>query len=123
MLPKDAEVTVFNDHIADQAKLIARLRDFEIVCVCANAHRSIAPAIERCQAETDRHAGMRNQSIDTQGRNDAASWCVHRKLAIRRRAHMGLDPVADAHIHSESQASRGQMADHGRHGLKGKVLA
>ena len=38
-LARRAEITVFNDHIADPAAIIDRLLPFDVVCVMRNARR------------------------------------------------------------------------------------
>jgi hypothetical protein len=35
-----AQITVFNDHVADPSAVVERLRPFDVVASCANARRS-----------------------------------------------------------------------------------
>ena len=62
---RQAEITVFADHLADQDDLVARLEPFDVVCVMRErtplpreVHRTTAPA------EADRVDGPGNASID-----------------------------------------------------------
>jgi len=65
VLPKDAQVTVFDDHVADSAKLVERLRDFDIVCAMRERTplpRAVIEALPKLKLIVT--TGMRNASID-----------------------------------------------------------
>lgn len=65
VLPANAEVRVFNDHVADQAKLIERLREFEVICAMRERTpltRDIIAALPKLKLIVT--TGLRNASID-----------------------------------------------------------
>lgn len=70
-LPAGADVTVFNDHVADEAKLVERLRDFEIVCVMRERTpfpRSVFDKLPKLKMLVT--TGARNASVDTKAAAD-----------------------------------------------------
>jgi hypothetical protein len=46
---RHAEITVFNDHLADTAAVVARLRPFEVVCVMRDARRLRGRSCSSCR--------------------------------------------------------------------------
>lgn len=65
VLSKDAQVTVFNDHVADRTKLIERLSDFDVVCAMRERtplSGDIIAALPKLKLIVT--TGMRNASID-----------------------------------------------------------
>src|SRR6201981_373768 len=66
-----AEITVFNDHLADPAAVVARLRPFEVVCVMRERTpltREILQQLPKLKLIAS--TGPRNASIDTQAATD-----------------------------------------------------
>lgn len=65
VLPKDVEVVVFNDHLPDLEPLVARLADFEIVCIMRERTpftRALFERLSRLKLLVT--TGPRNASID-----------------------------------------------------------
>ena len=59
------EITVFHDHVADQEQVIARLKDFEVLCIMRE--RTVFPraVLERLpKLKLLITTGMRNASVD-----------------------------------------------------------
>jgi phosphoglycerate dehydrogenase-like enzyme len=70
-LPKDTEVVVFQDHLADEAALAARLADFEIVMALRERTPFPRSLLERLpKLKLLITAGMRNASIDMKAAAD-----------------------------------------------------
>jgi phosphoglycerate dehydrogenase-like enzyme len=70
-LPADAAVTVFDDHLADQDAVAARLRDFEVVVAMRERTpfpRALLERLPRLKLLVT--TGMRNASIDVQAAAD-----------------------------------------------------
>jgi hypothetical protein len=63
-----AEISVFNDHVADTAAVVERLRPFDVVCVMRE-RTSLTREICR-SSSLIASTGPRNASIDTQTAND-----------------------------------------------------
>ena len=65
ILDRDVEITTFHDHLADEAALAARLRDFHIVCVMRERTPFPATLLERLpKLEHLSTSGRRNAAID-----------------------------------------------------------
>ncbi|MGE0152256.1 MAG: D-2-hydroxyacid dehydrogenase family protein [Reyranellaceae bacterium] len=126
VLPKDARVTVFNDHVADRAKVIERLRDFDVLCVMRERTplpRAIIEALPKLKLIVT--TGMRNFSIDMKAAQE-------RGVAVCGTGGVG-HPTAELtwalilgfmrNIHVDGQAMRegGWQTRLGR-GLKGRTL-
>ena len=65
VLGKDAEIVVFNDHVADPAQSIERLRDFDVVCLMRERTpmpRSTLEALPKLKLLVT--TAMRNASVD-----------------------------------------------------------
>src|SRR5277367_1908037 len=63
---RKAEITVFNDHVADPNALVARLLPFEVVCVMRERTPLPREIIERLpKLKLIASTGTRNPSIDT----------------------------------------------------------
>ena len=61
-----AEITVFNDHLADPDEVVARLRPFDVICVMRERTPLPRAVIERLpQLKLIASTGSRNASIDT----------------------------------------------------------
>jgi phosphoglycerate dehydrogenase-like enzyme len=70
-LAKRAEITVFNDHEADTAKLIERLQPFQVICVMRERTPITRQVIERLpNLKLIASTGSRNASIDTDAAAD-----------------------------------------------------
>jgi phosphoglycerate dehydrogenase-like enzyme len=68
---RHAEITVFNDHVADQSAVIERLRPFEIVCVMRERTPLPRETLEQLtNLKLIASTGPRNASIDTQAAAD-----------------------------------------------------
>ena len=70
-LPAGAEVTVFNDHVADPTKLVERLRDFEVVCVMRERTpfpRAVFEQLPKLKMLVT--TGARNASVDMRAASD-----------------------------------------------------
>ncbi len=68
---RHAEITVFNDHVADPSAVVERLRPFEVVCVMRERtplSREILQQLPNLRLIAS--TGARNASIDTQAAND-----------------------------------------------------
>src|SRR6476659_5477807 len=66
-----AEITVFNDHLADPAAVVERLRPFDVVCVMRERtplSRDILQQLPRLKLIAS--TGPRNAAIDTQTATD-----------------------------------------------------
>ena len=76
-LKGDVEVTVFNDHLADEDEVAARLRDFEIVMVMRERTpfpRSLFEKLPKLEHLVS--SGMRNLSIDLAAAADRGVICT-----------------------------------------------
>lgn len=126
VLPKGADVTFFHDHIADHAKLIGRLRDFDVVCVMRERTplpRNVIEALPKLKLIVT--TGMRNFSVDTRA-------AAERGITVCGTGGVG-HPTAELtwalilglarHLHTDSRAMRegGWQTKVGR-GLKNRVL-
>src|SRR3984885_11195887 len=61
-----AEITVFNDHLADPGAVVARLLPFDVICVMRERPPLPCAIIERLpQLKLIASTGSRNASIDT----------------------------------------------------------
>jgi lactate dehydrogenase-like 2-hydroxyacid dehydrogenase len=70
-LPADVEVRVFRDHLKEQAALVERLKDFDIVVAMRERTAFTRRLFERLpQLKLLITTGMRNASIDVQAAND-----------------------------------------------------
>src|SRR6202045_3550112 len=64
---RHAEITVFNDHVADPSAVVERLRPFEVVCVMRERTPLTREIIEQLpRLKLIASTGPRNASIDTQ---------------------------------------------------------
>lgn len=126
VLPKSAQVTVFNDHIADTGKLVERLRDFEIVCVMRERTplpRAVIDNLPKLKLIVT--TGMRNFSIDVKAAHErgvmvcGTTGVGHPTAELTWALILGLM----RHIHTDAQAMRegGWQTRVGR-GLKGRTL-
>ena len=60
------EVVVFHDHVADPARLVERLKDFDVVCIMRERTPITAAVIEKLpRLKLLCTTGMRNASVDT----------------------------------------------------------
>lgn len=126
VLPNRADVTFFHDHIADHARLIERLRDFDAVCVMRERTplpRNVIEALPKLKLIVT--TGMRNFSIDTKA-------AAERGITVCGTGGVG-HPTAELtwalilglarHLHSDSQAMRqGKWQTKVGRGLKNRVL-
>lgn len=79
-LPATAEVTVFNDHVADPDALVRRLQDFEIVCIMRERTAFPRAVFERLpNLRMLVTTGSRNASVDL------AAATEHRVLVTHTR--------------------------------------
>jgi phosphoglycerate dehydrogenase-like enzyme len=66
-----AEISVFNDHVADTVAVVERLRPFEVVCVMRERTSLTREILQQLpQLKLIASTGPRNASIDTQTAND-----------------------------------------------------
>ena len=66
-----AEITVFNDHLADPAAVVARLRSFEVVCVMRERTPLTRDILQQLpELKLIASTGPRNASIDTKAAAD-----------------------------------------------------
>jgi phosphoglycerate dehydrogenase-like enzyme len=66
-----AEISVFNDHVADTAAVVERLRPFDVVCVMRERTWLTREILQQLpQLKLIASTGPRNASIDTQTAND-----------------------------------------------------
>jgi phosphoglycerate dehydrogenase-like enzyme len=66
-----AEITVFNDHVADTTAVVERLRPFDVVCVMRERTPLTREILQQLpQLKLIASMGPRNASIDTQTAND-----------------------------------------------------
>ena len=66
-----AEISVFNDHVADTAAVVERLRPFDVVCVMRERTSLTREILQQLpQLKLIASTGPRNASIDTQTAND-----------------------------------------------------
>lgn len=76
-LAGDVEITVFNDHLAEEAAVAERLRDFEIVVVMRERTpfpRSLFEALPRLEHLVS--SGMRNLAVDLAAAADHGVLCT-----------------------------------------------
>ena len=73
-----ATVTVFNDHLADQDAVIARLQPFDIVCVMRERTPMTRAVIERLpKLRLIASTATRNASIDLKAAEERGVQVVH----------------------------------------------
>lgn len=126
VLPKEAQVTVFNDHIADEARLVERLRDFEIVCIMRERTplpRSLIEKLPKLKLIVT--TGMRNFSIDMKAAHERGIMVCGTGGVGHPTAELtwGLILSLARHIHSDSQGVReGRWQTTVGRGLKNRVL-
>jgi phosphoglycerate dehydrogenase-like enzyme len=125
-LPKDAQITVFNDHIADNGRLVERLKDFDIVCVMRERTplpRAVLEGLPKLKLIVT--TGMRNFSIDTK-------YAAERGIMVCGTGGVG-HPTAELtwalilgwmrNIHYDSPGMReGAWQTKVGYGLKGRTL-
>jgi phosphoglycerate dehydrogenase-like enzyme len=125
-LPKDAQITVFNDQIADKGRLVERLKDFDIVCVMRERTplpRAVLEGLPKLKLIVT--TGMRNFSIDTK-------YAAERGIMVCGTGGVG-HPTAELtwalilgwmrNIHYDSPGMReGAWQTKVGYGLKGRTL-
>jgi len=126
VLPANAEVRVFNDHVADQAMLIERLRDFEVVCAMRERTPltgDIIAALPKLKLIVT--TGLRNASIDVKAAGArgvmvcGTNGVGHPTAELTWALILGLM----RHIGSESATMRqGRWQSTVGRSVKGKVL-
>ena len=78
VLEPRASVSVFNDHLADQEALVARLQSFEIVCVMRERTPMTRNVIERLPTlRLIASTGPRNASIDVKAAEERGVAVLH----------------------------------------------
>jgi phosphoglycerate dehydrogenase-like enzyme len=78
VLPEDASVTVFNDHVADADAVVERLKDFDIVCVMRERTPLPRAIIERLpRLRLIASTGARNASIDLEAAGERGITVLH----------------------------------------------
>lgn len=126
VLPKDAEIRVFSDHLHDQDALAGRLNDCEIVMAMRERTpfpRSLFAQLPKLKLLTT--TGMRNAAIDMQAASDHGVVVCGTGGVVYPTAELtwGLILSLLRHIHREDRATRGGrwQIDMGV-GLNGKTL-
>jgi phosphoglycerate dehydrogenase-like enzyme len=125
-LPADVEVQVFSDHLIDQAALVERLKDFEIIMAMRERtpfQRSLLERLPQLRLLTT--TGMRNAAIDLQAATDHRVVVCGTGGVLSPTAELtwGLILALLRHIPREDQATRsGQWQVSMGLGLQGKVL-
>ncbi|MBI3249125.1 MAG: D-2-hydroxyacid dehydrogenase family protein [Deltaproteobacteria bacterium] len=126
VLPKDAEIRVFSDHLHDQEALAGRLNDCEIVMAMRERTpfpRSLFAQLPKLKLLTT--TGMRNAAIDMQAASDHGVVVCGTGGVVYPTAELtwGLILSLLRHIHREDRATRGGrwQIDMGI-GLNGKTL-
>ena len=77
-LPAEADVTVFNDHLADREELVRRLAEFEVVCAMRERTpfpRSVLEALPKLRMLVT--TGGRNASIDLAAATERGVLVTH----------------------------------------------
>lgn len=126
VLPSDAEVQVFRDHLADQDAVVERLKDFEIVMAMRERTpfpRSLLERLPKLRLLTT--TGMRNAAIDMQAAADCGVTVCGTGGVIYPTAELtwGLILALLRHIPREDRATRaGQWQVSMGIGLQGKTL-
>ena len=84
---KRAEITVFNDHVADTEGVVQRLMPFDILCVMRERTPLPRGVLERLpKLRLIASTGARNASIDMAAAQSAASRSSAPATARRRRS-------------------------------------
>ena len=98
---RHAEITVFNDHLADPSAVVERLRPFDVVCVMRERTPLTREILQQLpNLKLIASTGPRNASIDSQAATD---------LGIAVTA-TGYDSTPDHRVHLV--ADSGQHARH-----------
>lgn len=110
VLPKDAEIRVFSDHLHDQDALAGRLNDCEIVMAMRERTpfpRSLFAQLPKLKLLTT--TGMRNAAIDMQAASDHGVVVCGTGGVVYPTAELtwGLILSLLRHIHREDRATRG----------------
>lgn len=125
-LPADVEVRVFRDHLKEQAALVERLKDFDIVVAMRERTAFTRRLFERLpQLKLLITTGMRNASIDVQAANDCGVVVCGTEGLPYPTAELtwGLILALVRQIPREDHATRqGQWQVSLGVGLRGKVL-
>src|SRR5712675_726758 len=75
---RHAEITVFNDHVADHSAVVERLRPFEVVCVMRERTPMPRAVLERLpKLRLIASTAKRNASIDTEAAAQRGIEVVH----------------------------------------------
>lgn len=80
-----AEITVFNDHLADPAAVVERLRPFDVVCVMRERtplSRDILQQLPRLKLIAS--TGLRNAAIDTRAAAERGIVVMRPAMNLRR---------------------------------------
>jgi phosphoglycerate dehydrogenase-like enzyme len=113
-----AEISVFNDDVADTAAVVERLRPFDVVCVMRERTSLTRKILQQLpQPKLIASTGPRNVSIDTQTANDLgiAVTATGYDSTPTNRVHLVADPGEHATPRSGSRnRARWRMAAHHR---------
>ena len=126
VLPADVEITVFRDHLTDQAAVAERLRDFDIVMAMRERTpfpRTLLEQLPQLQLLTT--TGMRNAAIDMQAAADCKVLVCGTGGILYPTAELtwGLILSLLRHIPDEDRATRaGRWQISMGLGLSGKTL-
>jgi phosphoglycerate dehydrogenase-like enzyme len=126
LLETHANVTVFNDHLADQAELIAQLQPFDILCVMRERTplpRTIIEQLPRLKLIAS--TGRRNASIDAAAAAERGIEVMHTGYDSSATIELtwALILASARHLVEESQSVRkGRWQHRLGDGLKGKTL-
>ncbi len=126
VLPEDVEVAVFRDHLTDQAAVVERLKDFDIVMAMRERTpfpRTLLEQLPQLRLLTT--TGMRNAAIDMQAASDCNVLVCGTGGILYPTAELtwGLILSLLRHIPDEDQATRaGRWQVSMGLGLHGKTL-
>src|SRR6516225_5344017 len=73
-----AEITVFNDHVADPEPVVERLMPFDVICVMRGAHAAVARNHRAPPAAQAHRLERAAQRLDRHGRGGGARHSRHR---------------------------------------------
>ena len=126
VLPADVEVEVFRDHLTDQAAVVERLKDFDIVMAMRERTPFPRPLLEQLpRLRLLTTTGMRNAAIDMQAAADCNVLVCGTGGILYPTAELtwGLILALLRHIPDEDQATRaGRWQVSLGLGLQGKTL-
>jgi phosphoglycerate dehydrogenase-like enzyme len=105
-----AEITVFNDHLADVDEIVKRLQPFDVVCVMRERTRLSRSVIERLpHLKLIASTGPRNAAIDLEAAAERGIVVAHTGYDARSTIEMtwALILASARHVASESAHLRG----------------